>query len=179
MGDEGTTLSQSLACGNPQERARAREWVVGAVERRRWYEASSMAYERFLAQRDVHFFQTGPVGTSCSGCEGCNGSIDVVGWTGKEPEYDLHKRLGAVTGGNESGRGMQHSTADVEAPTAARERCLQPRPVGHGYTSYGFYGLPHGKVQFFSSLSEMGKRTGTKDIGDLWESQARAEKSCF
>ena len=62
----------------------------------------------------------------------------MVGWTGREPEYVLHKRLGAVTGGNESGRGMLHSTADVEAPTAARERCLQPRLVGHGYTSYGF-----------------------------------------
>ena len=121
-----------------QESARVRERVAGAVERRCWYEASSMVYESFLAQRDVHFFQTGPVRTSCSCCEGCNGSIDVVGWTGREPEYALHKKLGAVTGGNESGRGMQHSTADVEVSMAARERCLHPRPVGHGYTSYGF-----------------------------------------
>ena len=47
MVGEGTTLSQSPACGNPQERARARERVVGAVERRRWYEASSMVTRGF------------------------------------------------------------------------------------------------------------------------------------
>ena len=46
MGGEGTTLSQSPACGNPQERARTWERVVGAVEKRCCNEASSMAYER-------------------------------------------------------------------------------------------------------------------------------------
>ena len=47
-----------------------------------------------------------------------------------------------MTGGNEGSGGMQHSAAEINAeinaPAAAGERGLQPRPVVHGCTDNGF-----------------------------------------
>ena len=43
-----------------------------------------------------------------------------------------------MTGGNEGSGGMQHGATEINAPAAAGERGLQPRPVVHGCTDNGF-----------------------------------------
>ena len=84
-----------------------------------------------------------------------------------------------MAGGKESSRGMQHGTANVEAPMAAGKGCLQPGPVRQGNTSDGFQGFPHGKVKVLGSLSEIGREAGTEDIGNLRKGKAGAEESGF
>ena len=95
------------------------------------------------------------------------------------PEHTFHKRLRTMAGGKESSRGMQHGTANVEAPKAAGKGCLQPGPVRQGNTSDGFQGFPHGKVKVLGSLSEIGREAGTEDIGNLRKGKAGAEESGF
>ena len=135
--------------------------------------------EAFLPERNVNVVEA-PLTRAGGFCGEAGNSRGNV-WRGSRwaAEDLMHQRPRLSNGGEEGGWRVADSTAEVEATATARERGLQPRPVGNWAANDGLQGAVDGAVKFGCSVPDVTWRASPKDEGDLGEGETGAQKGAF